>query len=120
MLNIRHTAKNQLVYLIIGLMGLMLINKAIFLHSHVLNDGTIIIHAHPCERSEDSQPLKKQHHTKAAFFFYENLDLLFLSAVLSFFSIKSIKSVHVFYRPASDYNSFHLSQLRERAPPTFL
>ncbi|MBW8325602.1 MAG: hypothetical protein K0M50_12625 [Prolixibacteraceae bacterium] len=120
MLSIQHTAKKQIIYLIIGLMGLMIINKAIFLHSHILDDGTIVTHAHPCESSGDSQPFKTHHHTKAAFFFYENLDLLFLSAVLSFFSFIHIQSAPVFHRPASDYTSFHLSQLHGRAPPVFL
>ncbi len=120
MLSIRHTAKKQIVYLIIGLMGLMIINKAVFLHSHVLDDGTIVTHAHPSAGSEDSQPFKTHHHTKAAFFFYDNLDLLFLSAVLSFFSFIHIQSAPVFHRPTSDYTSFHLSHLRERAPPVFL
>ena len=120
MLSIRHTAKKQIIYLIIGLIGLMIINKAVFLHSHILDDGTIVTHAHPSAGSEDSQPFKTHHHTKAAFFFYENLDLLFLSAVLSFFSFIRIHSVLVFYSPASDYTSIHLSQLSGRAPPVFL
>ncbi|HCY39860.1 MAG TPA: hypothetical protein DHV48_00625 [Prolixibacteraceae bacterium] len=120
MLSIRHTAKKYFVYLIIGLMGLMIINKAIFLHSHILDDGTIVTHAHPCESPGDSQPFKTHHHTKAAFFFYENLDLLFLSAVLSFFSFIRIQSGPVFHRLASQYTSFQLSQLHGRAPPAFL
>jgi len=45
-LNIQHTTKKTIAYLILGLMCLLIINKAVFLHSHVLADGTVISHAH--------------------------------------------------------------------------
>jgi len=106
-----------MVFLIVGLMGLMMINKAIFLHSHVLDAKTTIIHAHPFGSSEDSQPNNKNHHTKTAFYFYENLDLLFLSVVLNHANCTGIKSVPVFFRPVSDYTSNYFSQLHGRSPP---
>ncbi|MFA5587438.1 MAG: hypothetical protein WC987_01610 [Mariniphaga sp.] len=40
----------------IGIVGLFIANKAIFLHAHKFADGTTIEHAHPYDKSNDSEP----------------------------------------------------------------
>jgi len=61
----------SVAWLMIGIMGVLVANKAVFVHSHILNDGTIIEHAHPYNKSTDSTPYKSHHHTKAEFLFFQ-------------------------------------------------
>ncbi len=39
-----------------------LVNNAIFQHSHLMPDGTVVVHAHPFERGDDSQTPENHHH----------------------------------------------------------
>lgn len=116
-LNIQHTTKRAIAYLILGLMCLLIINKAVFLHSHVLADGTVISHAHPYQSTDDSKPFQSHHHTKAAFFLFNNIELFFNSFPfgLIFFITNSRTKVFVsgFTQIAQEY----FSSTRNRAPP---
>ena len=66
----------------IGVMGLLIANKALFTHIHKLENGTIVTHSHPYDKKQDSEPYKKHPHTKYEFLFFKNLNILFLSIVL--------------------------------------
>jgi len=58
-------------------MAIMVANKAVFTHSHLLLNGQVISHAHPYNKTNDSAPFKLHHHTQTELFFYENLETLF-------------------------------------------
>jgi len=120
MLSIRHTAKKQIVYLIIVLMGLMIINKAVFLHSHVLADGTVISHAHPYQSTDDSKPFQSHHHTNAAFFLFDTIQLLFNSIPFGLiFFIPNFRT-KVFFSGITQIAPEYFSSTRNRAPPVIL
>ena len=80
----RNITLKFITLLMIGVMGMFIVNKAIFLHVHKLNDGTVIVHAHPFDKSNDSKPYKSHHHSNAEFFFFQNIEILFLVAFLTF------------------------------------
>ena len=65
-------------------MGLLIANKALYMHTHKMADGSIIVHAHPYNKSDDPKPFKSHQHTKAEFLFLENLESLFLLTFLIF------------------------------------
>jgi len=117
MLIIRHTAKKQIVYLIIGLMGLMIINKAIFLHSHILTNGTVISHAHPYQSTDNSKPFQSHHHTKAAFFLFDNIQLLFNSIPFGLIFLIPNFRTKVFFSGFTQIAPEYFSSTRNRAPP---
>jgi len=77
--------------MLICLMSLMILDKAFFLHTHKLSDGTIIVHAHPYNKSEDSKPFKTHHHSDSIFHFYHIVNLLYPAVILTFSSILSFK-----------------------------
>ncbi len=66
----------------IALIGLLITNKGIFTHSHKLENGSVVTHSHPYNKSNDTEPFKSHHHSTAEFLFFENLDLLFFSGFL--------------------------------------
>ena len=48
----------------IGLFGMLITNKAVFMHVHKLEDGSIVVHAHPYNESDNKTPYKTHHHSK--------------------------------------------------------
>ncbi|MBN2213607.1 MAG: hypothetical protein JW723_05130 [Bacteroidales bacterium] len=63
---------------------MMVANKIIFTHSHILANGQVISHAHPYDKSSDSEPFKSHHHTQSELLFFENLKILFPLVFLLF------------------------------------
>ena len=62
----------------------LIANKVIFSHAHRLNNGTVIKHSHPYDKSNDSKPYKSHHHTNAELLFFQNLEILFPIVFLAF------------------------------------
>ncbi|MDP3431525.1 MAG: hypothetical protein Q8T04_00965 [Bacteroidota bacterium] len=119
-LNVQHTTKKAIAYLILGLMGLLIINKAVFLHSHVLANGTVISHAHPYQSTDDSKPFQSHHHTKAAFFLFDTIQLLFNSIPFGLiFFIPNFRT-KVFFSGITQIAPEYFSSARNRAPPVIL
>ncbi|MFO8233933.1 MAG: hypothetical protein R6U04_00820 [Bacteroidales bacterium] len=76
MINVNKITKLLFAYLIIGSIAFMVVNRAIFIHAHE-KDGTVIFHAHPYDKANDTQPIKSHHHSDPEFIFIEHLELLF-------------------------------------------
>ena len=101
----------------IGMIGFLIVNKAIFTHTHRLNDGTVIVHSHPFNKSDDSKPYKSHHHSKAEILFFQNLEILFLFVFMAFALLNLVKKAkYSFYRIAS-YNLNPIILHKGRAPP---
>ncbi len=116
-MTIKNITNKLVVFLIIGMMGMFIANKAIFMHAHRLSDGTVIVHTHPYNKSDDSNPYKSHHHTNAELLFFQNLEILFL---IVFFTlalpalIKKIKHLfHLITRNTLNCIILH----KGRAPP---
>jgi len=101
----------------IAVMGLLIANKGFFIHSHKLENGSIVTHSHPYNRSNDTEPYKSHHHTNAEFLFFENLDLLFFSGFLiqAFLSVTR-KKIALFGEEKLYFRLFPYSY-PGRAPP---
>ncbi len=104
--------------LLIGIVGLLIINKAVFFHSHSQNNGTIVSHSHPFNKSEDAKPLKSHKHTSIEFLLLENLELLIPLVVIGLTYIKKVTA-----RTLNSYYGFKASPVyivlkNGRAPPS--
>jgi len=104
--------------LLFGLMCLMILDKAFFLHTHKLSDGTIIVHAHPYNKSADSKPFKTHHHSDTIFHFYHVVNLLFLTAFLTFTLAVSFKKVKCLSFQSKITSCRFVSYKKGRAPPS--
>ena len=60
--------------LMIVLVAMLLVNKAIFTHSHSSN-GKIYTHAHPFDNRSDNNPTKQHSHSSTLLSYLSNLDL---------------------------------------------
>jgi hypothetical protein len=101
----------------IGIMGLFIANKAIFLHVHKLADGTIIEHAHPYDKSNDSKPYKSHHHSNAEFLFFQNLEILFLIVFLTLALVAFVKKEKVSFKLITEHTLICIIFHKGRAPP---
>ena len=114
---VNKTSIRVFAILLLSLMSMMILDKAFFLHTHRLSDGTIVVHAHPYNKSSDSEPFKKHHHTDTLFHFYHIINLLFpalLSGVV--LVISSIKTkLHIVQ--TIQCISIYTANKSGRAPP---
>lgn len=101
----------------IGVMGMLIANKAIFLHVHKLDNGIIIEHAHPYDKSNDSKPYKSHHHSNAEFLFFQNLEILFLIVFLTFALIIICEKGQVLFQLLTEHILIFINLYKGRAPP---
>ena len=115
------TFKNIMIkiftFLMIGVIGMLVVNKVVFLHVHKLSDGTIVEHAHPFDKSTDSKPFKSHHHSNAGFFFFENLNILFLVLSLTLALMPFVKKELKLVDSKVKYSLIRISHKKGRAPP---
>ena len=101
----------------VGVMGLLIANKGLFTHTHKLNDGRLVTHAHPYDKKQDSEPYKKHPHTKYEFLFFENLNILFLSTILILSILAIVRKKVSFVDVEKIYFRLFAFSYLGRAPP---
>jgi hypothetical protein len=108
---------NTIIIGMIGIMGMLVINKSVFMHTHKIDENTYVIHSHPYNKSKDSEPYKSHHHTKAEFLFIQNIQnlfpLFFLTVTFSLFT----KKTYSYFETKSVFISTFIFIKKGRAPP---
>lgn len=103
----------------IGVMGMLIFNNVAFTHVHQLDDGTIVQHAHPYNKSNDATPYKTHKHSNADLVFFKNLNILFLVAFFALGLVLSVKKEKVTYELVTEHALAYISLHQGRAPPIF-
>ena len=103
--------------LLVSAFLLQVANRSLFLHTHILADGTIVMHAHPHEKTDESNPVPNHTHSKLGYFILTHIEILFLIFVVPFILlVKRIKTSLVVTRYlVSDRLTICL--LKSRGPP---
>ena len=107
------------LFSILGLSILLLniVNKSIYTHTHQLENGEIVIHAHPFNQDNDNAPIKSHHHTSLEFLVLSTLDVfnisVFLFPTLKLVEIASPK--YFFHENIIKQRYFHFKQ--NKSPP---
>ncbi len=114
---IRNITIKLVIFLIIGVMGMFIVSKTIFMHAHRLNDGTVIVHTHPYNKSDDSKPYKSHHHTNAELLFFQNIEILFLIVFLILALPALIKKIKHLFHLISRNTLSCIILYKGRAPP---
>ncbi len=104
-------------YLMIGIMGFIISNKAFFMHMHKMTNGSIIVHAHPFDKSSDTAPFKTHQHTKAGFLFFQNAGLFLLTVLFTYKVIRLIESIKPIPALLTNYPALCYVPDKGRAPP---
>lgn len=118
-LNYRYTEKmvHFASFLLIFAIMASVANRVVFLHTHQLWNGTKVVHAHPYNKTQDSNPIKTHSHDKSDYLFYQNLSLLFFIVAVLFLEFSISKKIA--------FNTFLQSEIHfeydlatvPRAPP---
>jgi hypothetical protein len=73
-----------------------LLNKALFVHTHVTPAGKMVVHAHPYNKKADNQPVKNHYHACHEWIIFQQLDatgLLALISLLLFLPVITLASI---------------------------
>ncbi len=63
--------------LLITMYVVQVFNNSFYLHTHELAPGKVVTHAHPYNKSSDTEPVKSHNHTWDQIITLENMELLF-------------------------------------------
>ena len=116
-LKINNRARKLITLFIIGVMGMLIGNKIAFTHLHQLDDGTIIEHAHPYNKANDSEPIKSHHHSNAELLFFQNITILFFTAFLTLGVVLFAIRKRVTFNLILEHASTYINLYKGRAPP---
>ncbi|MCG8310226.1 MAG: hypothetical protein MI975_22705 [Cytophagales bacterium] len=102
---------------LVVVVGFLIANKGIYIHSHRLADGRIISHAHPYNKTDDSSPFKQHPHTNSEFLILSQLELLFFLAFIVFTISVILKKQNVLRADLGDIYSASIVRKHGRSPP---
>ncbi len=117
MISLKKLIIKQLVgILLVGLMGFILINKSVYMHAHRLDNGKIIVHAHPFNKSTDDKPVKSHHHSKAELIFINVFNFLSFLIFLPFVLRQIITRTEYYFFEICHYYKTTILNVHSRAP----
>lgn len=104
-------------YLLIVMMGIFIANNVLFMHAHQMDNGRTVVHSHPYNKSDDSQPYKSHHHTKTEFLFLDKVKLLFLFIFILFVFLNLVNKSRFLFLNITVLIQAYKFLFTSRAPP---
>lgn len=97
--------------------GLFIADNIIFLHAHKLDNGHILVHAHPYNKAKDAAPFKQHSHTAVELLHFSQTQLLFfiLPTVFCPLTRTGLNIVYRYCVPPAPLR--HFVGIRGREPP---
>jgi len=99
------------------LISMLIANKVVFMHQHILPNGKIIFHAHPYHKSNTEEPGKTHSHSEVEFLFIENLELLFLFVFNGILVITIRALIFFILESGNSLIEKYINFFQGRAPP---
>ncbi|MBN2610651.1 MAG: hypothetical protein JXB00_03765 [Bacteroidales bacterium] len=116
-----HSFKNTIIrivaVLLILLTGVVIVNKSLNIHVHRDANGSVFVHAHPYDKSNDSGPTKSHHHSGNELFCIQQAEILYMAVFLLLISTIVFSVTNFFLHSPSFQNPFILHLQNGRAPP---
>ncbi len=107
-------------FLLIGLVLLLVANKTFYTHSHLLDDGTIVTHAHPYDKGADKAPFKSHQHSSIEFTCFSFFSFLpFIGGIDSLSTFIQSKITLATPLGIDNYHFTYQQSVTGRAPPYF-
>lgn len=116
-MNTNRTIKKLILGAMILLMAALLVNKAVYIHVHVLADGSLVTHAHPFNKTSESSPGQSHHHSSLELLILEGFELMIISALLAFSLLSFARDVEKRWFIQKQAYPVLLFLRRGRAPP---
>jgi len=96
-----HRLKRILPFLLVVVMAALMLNRVVYIHIHVLADGSGIAHAHPFSKSTEGNPESSHQHSNMELFLLDQLDIL-MFFVGAAFVLKQFAASRSFSEPVFD------------------
>jgi type IV secretory pathway protease TraF len=110
--------RKGLAILLLSLVTAITINNVVYLHSHVIDQGVVITHAHPFDKSADNLPFKSHKHTNFEYTITQGFGLFLLSSVLALTFFTIVKKVQ-YYQFTERLNKIVPTKPTQRGPPSY-
>lgn len=117
---VKNTIKQLSVGLMILIMAVLLVNKAVYTHLHVMPNGSVLTHAHPFNKTNDSKQGKSHHHSNLELFLIQGLELMMLFAAVVLTLISLDKEIEKRWFLRKYYITALIPLKQGRAPPSFV
>ncbi|HHW58649.1 MAG: hypothetical protein WBL11_07200 [Bacteroidales bacterium] len=118
--NFKQTFINLLSLFMAVFMILLIVNNIVFLHVHKLPNGEIIVHAHPYNKSNDTEPIKNHTHSNREYLVLDQLKNIFVITFI-FFSFLFFSNKILIFKNKIVYHGFdHDKFYKNKAPPYFI
>jgi len=107
----------MIAVLLIFIVGIFALYEYLYIHKHISKDGTVVIHAHPYNKSQDPGQKKSHEHSSGDLVFLGSIQT-FLPATSFIFSVQLLSSeiIYLEHKPAKYIQIVSLND-QERAPP---
>jgi hypothetical protein len=116
----KHMRLKSVALLLVTVIAMLTFNQSVNLHTHRLADATIVSHAHPYNKTNDSAPVKNHHHTLTGLLILNHFKIIFLSF---FIAIALLRTANLVIRNTQEKLHFKLHYIHYapgRAPPIFV
>jgi hypothetical protein len=111
-------SKTIAIFLIV-VVGIFALNEYLYLHKHICKDGIVVIHAHPFNKSTDTDQNKSHEHTTGDLVFMASLEVFIPTSICFFTSNLPYKKFDFSVRTPSFYHQYIYLINQERGPPIF-
>jgi hypothetical protein len=113
----KNNPSKAIAIFLIVIVGIFSINEYLYIHKHISNNGEIIIHAHPYDKSKDTGQNKSHKHETGDLVYLASLQT-FLPAVVFVFIAHVTYLEHTYTEKALIFKAQHIFLFtQERGPP---
>ena len=85
--------KKIFAYTVLLLVVMLMANRAMFFHTHTLQDGTVVQHAHPYPVQQEQQNQNQHQHNAYEFLFYAQIQTALFVSLLAVFFIPFVTGI---------------------------
>jgi len=103
--------------LLVLVLSFQVFNKITWQHVHLLPDGSMVAHAHPYNKSDDTTPFKHHHHNQVDIHFFQILEILFPFVLSGCILVHGFEELGKLVQPSISLETIILSAANGRSPP---
>ena len=103
----------------ITIIGMMIANIAIFMHTHLSSNGEVVYHAHPFNQSTETDLVKSHSHGEGDLTVLGNFDILFIIIFSALACVITLGHTIVFDLKSQRHAVSLIRIDRDRAPPMY-
>ena len=101
----------------LSILLLNIVNKSLYVHSHQLESGEIVMHAHPFDQQGEDQPIKSHKHTSLEYLVLSAFDVFNLAIILFIIAAFIVAISTKIYFSKTLIKQFHFHYKQNKSPP---